>query len=225
MWKLTIVSSVALYIALTALVGCGPSKPTGSAYLGKWVGTGRDNLDGNRVACQFDVSTVGQSFLIKGEGPGNCSVFGGIFILTPEGNLSRGSGLGELVISYDKDKNQAIVSAGGDVEYWTKAETLNGFVGRWQYGHDGADASGRYEPIGYLSISKTGNGNFQLQDDCVLSIIDGKLECTIRSSNFRATHGAVFEYHIVIERIDENDLLYTVTSDLAPETHKAHRIQ
>lgn len=229
------------FILTTVLVACGPSKPNGSAYLGKWEGTGRDTMNGFDVPCHFDISTVGQSYLIKGEGPvlGNCKEFGGIFILTPEGNLKRGSGFGELVISYDKDKNQAIVSAGGEVKYWTRTESLNVFLGTWQFGSEGVDASGHSEPIGYLRITKTSGGGFQAvegfpgcdngaicwrQDVCNLALSNGRLEGTLRSYNFRATHGTVFDYHLAVERIDNNNVLYTVQSELSPETHKAHKI-
>jgi hypothetical protein len=233
--------AVGLAVLTAGLVACGPSKPTGSNYLGKWEGTGRNAMFGRDVSCHFDISTVGQSFLIKGEGPvlGDCAEYGGIFILTPEGNLRRGNGLGELVISFDKDKNQAIVSAGGELKYWIRAETLNAFLGTWQFGSDkGFDASGHYDPIGGLQIVKLGSGQYQLvegsldykgamswrEDAVPLDVTDGKLEANIQSASFRAAHGTVHAYHLTIERVDDNDVLYTVPSDLSPETHRAHRV-
>jgi hypothetical protein len=113
------------------------------------------------------------------------------------------------------------------------------FVGTWQYGSENShDASGHYDPIGYLRVVKTNSSRYQLvegfpcndgaicwrEDVCGLSPTNGKLEGTIRSYNFRATHAVVFDYHLEVESVDENNVLYRVDPGFNPETHKAHRI-
>jgi tetratricopeptide (TPR) repeat protein len=62
------------------------------------------------------------------------------------------------------------------------------------------------------------------QDVCELIYTKGKLEGTIRSYNFRATHAVVFDYHLEVERVDDNNALYRVDPGFNPETHKAHRL-
>jgi hypothetical protein len=180
--------AVALTVVLGAvLVACGPSKPTGSDYLGKWEGT-IEALTGSDGPCHLDISKVGESFVIKSERQtiGNCVFYEGIAILTPEGNLRRGNGLGEMVVSFDKNKNQAVVSGSGKLRYLTKAsmvseqqqnpiskeqppvsathsteQSSNAFIGTWQYASEAAD-TGKNDPASYLRIGKTKNGRFQL---------------------------------------------------------------
>src|SRR5665213_1180694 len=120
-----VVGAIGVSVALAAaLVACGPAKPTGSDYLGKWEGT-IETLAGGEGQCHLDISKVGESFVIKNERQtiANCALYEGITTLTPEGNLHRGSGLGEMVVSFDKNKDQAIVSAGGKLRYLTKVHT------------------------------------------------------------------------------------------------------
>ena len=123
MRRLVIAGAVALSVILAAaLVACGPSKPNGSDYLGKWEGT-IPALTGNEGPCHLDISKVGESFVIKSERQtiGNCVFYEGIYTLTPEGNLRYGSSAGEVIISFDPSKNQAVVSLGGVIRYLTKA--------------------------------------------------------------------------------------------------------
>jgi len=128
--------------------------------------------------------------------------------------------------------------------YWWMHSHDNGanFVGTWQYGSEsGVDSSGKNDPVGYLRIVKAEDGRFQLvegwsskawnngeivwkNDSYGLASAKGKLEGNIRSYNFRATHAVEFDYHLTLKRIDDNTLLYTVSSELLPETHIAHRI-
>ncbi|MGA2991348.1 MAG: hypothetical protein ABSD88_12800 [Candidatus Korobacteraceae bacterium] len=108
-------------VLVAALVACGPSKPTGADYLGKWNAT--RNIDGSLYKCPLDISKNGESFLItvEGENSGNsiCKRYGGIFTLTPEGNL-KGGPLGMALLSFDKEKNRVALNYGSDVQFLTK---------------------------------------------------------------------------------------------------------
>jgi hypothetical protein len=113
------------------------------------------------------------------------------------------------------------------------AITTDALIGKWRY----TNSQGN---ISYLRIVKTKSGQFQLfegwqgeqgatswsQDGHELAPANGKLVATIQSGNFRATHGAVFEYQLTVERIDNDNLQYTVKSDLtsANETEEASKI-
>src|SRR3954451_13731589 len=107
-----------LAIALAAvLVGCGPSKPNGLDYLGKWTAT-ETNM-GYVFMCPLDISRNGASFVITVEGPEQgdmCKVYQGIYTLTPEGNLTNGN----VVLSFDKEANRIAVSNVGPVQYLKK---------------------------------------------------------------------------------------------------------
>jgi len=109
-------------VLLAALVARGQSKPTGSDYLGKWEGT-IDSLTGGDGPCHLEISSLGVSFVMKSvrQTIGNCVHYEGVFTLTPEGNL-KGGQMGELLISFDKAKNQAVVSGMGKLRYLTKAQ-------------------------------------------------------------------------------------------------------
>ncbi len=110
-----------MVVALVAsFVGCGPAKPTGAEYLGKWQANTKPEYAGaNSYSCPLVISKNGASFLITGEGEfatGNiCSEYRGIFVLTPEGNLKGG-----LVYSFDKQTNRIAASINGNVQYLTK---------------------------------------------------------------------------------------------------------
>lgn len=135
----------------------------------------------------------------------------------------------------------------GGVGWWLLhgPPSANALVGTWQYGSEkGIDSSGKYDPVGYLRIVKSDSGQFQFfegfpcaevggaicwhpDDGYFLNYTNGKLETTIQSYNFRATHAVVFDYHLAVERVDENDVLYTMKSDglALQEVHKAHRME
>ena len=111
--------------------------------------------------------------------------------------------------------------------------STDAFAGTWEY----TDSQG---DVRYLRIVKMDGGQFQLfegwpgeqgavgwrDEGYYLVVANRKLTATIQSGNFRATHGAVFEYRLAVERIDDNNLLYTVKSELtnANEAEKARRI-
>jgi hypothetical protein len=112
---------VVLGVLVAALAACGPSKPTGSEYLGNWSFT-TTCWSGSRSTCGFDISKNGESFLIKtvvDECAQSCKPYQGIYTLTPEGNLKGGT-LGMIVLSFDKAKGQIVSSGGGELKYWTK---------------------------------------------------------------------------------------------------------
>ena len=52
---------------------------------------------------------------------------------------------------------------------------------------------------------------------------NGHLQVKFSSSNFRPTHGAEFVYDVTIEGVNDNELKYTVRSDLGTESTKARR--
>lgn len=109
----TLLVLVALLVAYAA---AAQSKPSASAYLGKW---GTIESRTGSVDCQVDVSRVGQSFAIKNESQaiGNCLAYEGIWTYTPEGNL-RKEGMGQaLVIAYDESTGRALVSGLGAIRY------------------------------------------------------------------------------------------------------------
>lgn len=156
-------------------------------------------------------------------------------------------GLQAVVDSHRRQARQSTVVAnltgsGGNIATPVGAErvqpqpviTTSGFVGDWQYTNSQGNLS-------YLRIVKMNSGQFQLfegwpgdqgamnwrQDGYLLAPASGKLAATIQSGNFRATHGAVFEYRLMVERIDDDNLLYSVKSELtsANETEKASKIK
>jgi hypothetical protein len=151
-----------------------------------------------------------------------------------------------LQTAVDSNRRQArqsaaaanLVSSSGTVTKSVGANQVpvsatNGFVGTWQYTDSQGDTR-------YLRIGKLPRGQFQLfegwpgeqgainwsQDGYYLALAKGKLTANIQSGNFRATHGAVFEYQLTVEMIDDNSLLYTVNSDLSNsnDAKKASRI-
>ena len=104
---------------VAALVGCGPSKPSGSEFLGKWEATSMD-----KYVCPLVISRNGASFLItvEGEFGGSgaiCEEYRGIFTLTPEGNL-KGGPMGSTLFFFDQQKNQIAASYFGEVQYLKK---------------------------------------------------------------------------------------------------------
>ena len=122
--KRALKTKVFLGVALVAaLVACGPSKPTGSEYLGKWEATWRGDV-GGVYPCPLDISRNGTSLLITVEGEFGgtgsiCSEYRGIFTLTPEGNL-KGGPMERVLLSFDKEKNRVALSARGQVQYLKK---------------------------------------------------------------------------------------------------------
>lgn len=149
---------------MAALVACGSSKPTGSQYLGKWEGS-IESITGSDGRCHQGITKLNESFLIKSERQtnGNCANYGGIFTLTPEGNL-KGGPMDMIVISFDQTKNVAVVSMGGELHYLTKAPLLalnegDEFLGKWQafYTSEGADAPAAYD----YGITRE-SGNFRV---------------------------------------------------------------
>ena len=110
-------------LMVVALVGCGPSKPSGSEYLGKWDITTKGGI-GLPVECRLNISQNGESFLISDATEDKswhqvCGKYDGIYTMTPEGNL-KGPAMGMPLMSFDKVKNQVIVSGGGELEYLRK---------------------------------------------------------------------------------------------------------
>lgn len=109
-------SKLLIAIVLTAaLFACGPSKPSGSEYLGKWDGATVDDPVLGTTKCPVVISRNGESFLVKVE-DAHCSAYQGIYTLTPEGNL-KGGPMGTVVMSLDKSQNQIVLSAGGGLAY------------------------------------------------------------------------------------------------------------
>ena len=102
-------------LLLAALVACGPAKPSGSEYLGKWEATIKGGTDAV-YACPLDIARNGESFGITIEDKTTvgriCSPYEGVYTLTPEGNL-KGGELERVLISFDKEKNQVAFSYGG----------------------------------------------------------------------------------------------------------------
>jgi hypothetical protein len=121
--------------------------------------------------------------------------------------------------------------AGTDRATSGAAIATHSLVGTWQFEDDStkyiqivrkkANQFRLIECIGDCqgAISESPNPN-----DAILALTNGTLAGTLRSWNFRATHGTEFDYHLAVERIDDNEVLYTVTSDLGTETHKGRRI-
>lgn len=108
-------------IALVAFFSaCGYHKPNGSVYLGHWEGTATGGL-GYKIPCLMEISKIGESYLVKGMDDKRqpCSIFMGVYILTPEGNL-RGGVMNAAVFSFDKENNRLIFSLNGDVEILKK---------------------------------------------------------------------------------------------------------
>lgn len=109
-------------VALGAsLVACGPSKPSGAEYLGKWEAIAWHM--GGSTRCLMDISRNGASFLIQatgGEYGWECRVYEGIFTLTPEGNLTGGTTFSMVVLSFDKETNRIAMSLNGRVQYLEK---------------------------------------------------------------------------------------------------------
>jgi hypothetical protein len=108
-------------LAFASFVACGPSKPTGAEYLGKWEATWiyTYSTPSTSFQCPIDVSRNGTSFLITVEGAyanTGCKEYGGLFTLTPEGNL-QGNG---LLFSYDKATDRIALSAQGKVQFLKK---------------------------------------------------------------------------------------------------------
>jgi len=116
--------------ALAALlVACGPSKPTGSEYLGKWEA---DSITyPGKYVCQLDIAKQGESFLItttfdnnaNDDGGAICEGFRGMFTLSPEGNLKGYSQrmMSSVVIFLDKVNNRVgVSSSGGNPTYLRK---------------------------------------------------------------------------------------------------------
>lgn len=94
-----------------ALFSCGPS---GNDYLGKWRWS-TSCWTGSRVDCVLEISKTGDSFVMKSVGD-TCSTckLEGIFALTPEGTL-KGGEMGQLVLAFDKAKDQVLLNAGGEI--------------------------------------------------------------------------------------------------------------
>jgi hypothetical protein len=105
--------------SILVLLACGPAKPDGSKYLGKWEGTIEGSF-GEVGSCHLDISKLGESFVIKSERQtfGNCAGYEGVVTLTPEGNLTNGG----MVLSFDKAKNQVVVSGFNKLRYLTKSK-------------------------------------------------------------------------------------------------------
>lgn len=105
-------------IVIASFLACGPSKPTGEEYLGKWSATWSEG--GGSYLCPLVIARNGNSFLITVEGEfanGNiCSTCRGIFTLTPEGNL-KGGPMDMVVLSYDKANDRIILSYGGQIQH------------------------------------------------------------------------------------------------------------
>jgi hypothetical protein len=97
-------------IALAAiLAGC---QAGGTEYLGQW-----KVAESGWCSCVIDITKNGDSFLVKSAtGGAQCDVcrVGGIFTLTPEHNLTSSG----MVISFDKEKKQIILTLGGNRMYY-----------------------------------------------------------------------------------------------------------
>ena len=111
------VAAATMALLLIIATSCGKSRPSSSNYLGKWEGT-VESLTGSEGRCHLDISTVGESLVIKSERQriGNCVAYEGVWTLTPEGNL-KGGPMGSMLISYDKKATQAVVSGLGGLRY------------------------------------------------------------------------------------------------------------
>lgn len=110
------------------------------------------------------------------------------------------------------------------------------FLGTWEY----SDESSRKS---YIQISEEQPGRFKFMqgfeyegnmswaatmvngaDGIYLSPLRGKLVGRFVSPNFRATHGYDITYRITLSLQPSGQLLYSVSSELAPETYHAIRI-
>ena len=112
-------TTVFAIILTTTLLGCGPSKPTGSEYLGKWTAT--DENMGSVFSCPLDIAKNGESFVVTLEGPPQgdmCKNYTGIYSLTPDGSL-KGGAAGMVALSFDKASNRVALSLNG-VQYLQK---------------------------------------------------------------------------------------------------------
>ena len=109
------------FILMSALLGCGQFKSNGSIYLGKWH-ENKNDFNGQPYTCLMDISRNGESFIVKeaiaGAPLGSC-FYSGIYTLTPEGNL-KGGPMGVVSLSFDKNKNQIIISGGESLSYYDK---------------------------------------------------------------------------------------------------------
>ena len=111
---ITIVSSrvgvLVLSIVVLIAVGCGPSKPTLSDYVGHWEGTYRGDL-GGEYACHLEVSVVGQSAVVKSEDQTfrPCETYAQVYSVNTDGTL-KGGPMGAVTLLFDKAKDEIIVS-------------------------------------------------------------------------------------------------------------------
>jgi hypothetical protein len=214
MKKVFLMLSFLMLCFLATSVAHAQSK--GSAYLGKWEGS-VESLTGREGACHLEISRVGESFTIesKRQTIGNCEAYVGIFTLTPEGNLK-----GNIIIAYDKPKNRAIVSGLGKLRYLLRPTVnVDAFAGTWQLGNGGPGSQ-------LLRIEDTNDGRFRVYEgwsglNNQKSWNDVPIPCEL--TNGRPTHGAEFVYDVTIEGINDNELKYTVRSDLGTESTKARR--
>lgn len=114
----------AAFMAITlaaSLMACGPSKSSGSEYLGKWEGTWKSS---GTYSCPLEISRNGESFLVTVEGEHGgtgaiCEDFRGVFTLTPEGNL-KGVSMETSLFFYDRQKDRVAFSSYGEVQYLKK---------------------------------------------------------------------------------------------------------
>ena len=117
------VTGLLVLVLFATLTACGQSKPSGSDYLAKW----RGNTQQLSCECLLNISRNGESFVIRDEPHPNkcynqCTVYEGIYVLTPEGNLQGGM-LGRISVSVDKGSNRLLFSGGpGGLEYMAKAQ-------------------------------------------------------------------------------------------------------
>jgi hypothetical protein len=98
---------------VTLLTACGQIKQTGTEYLGRW------NLSEDYCKCVLEIAKNGESFVIKSNNNtmNACDAcrIETILTLSPEGNLTSG---GVTLLSFDKAKNQVILSIGGGRMYY-----------------------------------------------------------------------------------------------------------
>ena len=100
-FAISCVAGLSVAIA-TVLVACGPSKPTGAEYLGKWAIT--THIETYSFGCVLEISKTGESFLTRNVTKDRshaplCDRYEGIYTLSPEGNLVAGGKQMSLVKS------------------------------------------------------------------------------------------------------------------------------
>jgi hypothetical protein len=198
---------------------CGPARPSGTDYLGKWEDT-IESPGGGEGRCHLDIAAVGRSYLVKSERQQarNCVAYEGVWTLTSEGNL-RGGQTGNLLMSYDKVNHQTVVSGLDQLRYLrrpTQEELLSAaFEGTWII-------SSRHM---IFQLRDLGGGHFELLDGAIAdtkgTIVWGK------RWQSQLSNGALIvnfpEGSATITRVSDAELTYEESDAFSTSKSKAER--